>query len=511
MLRKTTQIDTNVSSESMSSKSFASNVVTIATGTAIAQIVGIIATPFITRYYGPDAFGLFALFTSIASILTIIACLRYELAIMLPKSDEEAANVFGLSIVILIVITLLSIPVLMVSQQPLLQLLNAPELGQYFWLIPPTIVLTGAFGTLNYWNTRTKQFQRLAIARVMKSFSTTGIQLGMGVAGLASGGVLIAASVIGQLVSTLALSIQILREHLAFFRQTITRKGMIAALKQYSNFPKYDIWSALLNNFSGILPVFILSMYFNPTVVGYYSLGLMVLMLPIGLIGESVAQVFFQKAAEAKNISQTDLKNAVEYTIKPLLFLCVFPTLLLLIIGPELFRVVFGPMWQESGDYARFLSLWMCSVFICAPLSVLFNIFQKLHINLLLNFLQMVARVIALIVGATLGSALTAIILFSVVGFISNDISIIYLLKLSDVSLLKQARILLKYVLLSIPFLIIILIVQYIPWVNDSGLVILSGILTIFYYILAMRNDPEILDPIKNFTSKIPIIKKFLQ
>lgn len=493
----------------MSSKSFASNVATIATGTAIAQIIGIFATPIITRYYGPEAFGLFALFTSIASIVTIIACLRYELAIMLPKSDEEAANVFGLSIVILVVISVISIPVFMVSQQPLEQVLNAPELGQYFWLIPPTILLSGAFIALNYWNTRTKQFQRLAIARVMKSCSTTGIQLGMGFAGLASGGVLIGASVIGQLVSTLALGIQIMRDHLAFFQQTITRKGMIAALKQYSNFPKYDIWSAVLSNFSGILPVFILSIYFNPAVVGYYSLGLMVFAVPTGLIADSVAQVFFQKAAEAKHISQTELKNAIVYTLKPLLFLCIFPTILLLLIGPELFRVVFGPAWQESGEYARFLSIWMCSVFITVPFSVLFNIFQKQQMNLLFNSLQMGARVIALFVGATLGDALTAVILFSVVGFISNVLPILYLFKLSAVSLRIPARIVLKYFLLSIPFIIIILVLLYVPWMNDLGLVIISGILTILYFILAMRNDPEILGPVKIFTSKIPIIKKF--
>ena len=103
----------------MTSSSFASNVVTIVTGTAIAQIIVILATPVITRLYGPEAFGLFALFSSIISILVTVGCLRYELAIMLPKSDEDAANVFGLCIFLLMVITVVSFPIIMVSQQPI--------------------------------------------------------------------------------------------------------------------------------------------------------------------------------------------------------------------------------------------------------------------------------------------------------------------------------------------------------------------------------------------------------
>jgi len=489
---------------------FTSNVVTLVTGTAIAQIIAILATPFITRFYGPEAFGLFALFSSIAGIFTIIGCLRYELAIMLPKSDEEAANVFGLSILILLTMSLLSIPVFMVCQQPLEQFLNAPQLGQFIWLIPPAIFFTGAFLALNSWNTRTKHFQRLAIARVMKSFSTTGIQLGVGFAGFASGGMLIGASVIGQLVATLVLGLQIMREHLSFFKQKITTKGMIAVLKQYSNFPKYDIWSALLNNFSGSLPVFILSIYFNSAVLGYYSLGLMVLTLPLSLIGDAVAQVFFQSGAEAKNISHLKLQETVENTIKPLIFLSFFPTLLLVLIGPELFGVVFGIQWQEAGTYVRYLSVWMFIVFTDAPLSTLFVIFQKQKLNLILNILQMVARTVGLIIGAILGNALLAIILFALAGIITNLISVIYLFRLSELSLLIPARILLKYFLSSVPFILIIVFIQLIPQINTIELVIFSFILTIIYYVLVIKNDPDLLSLLKNITSQIPLIKKIL-
>ena len=220
---------------------------------------------------------------------------------MIPQSDEDAANVFGLCIFIVILISILSIPVIILFQKSFEELLKNPQIGQFFWLIPLSIVLSGAFQALNYWNTRYKKFHRLAIAQVINSGATKGIQLGVGIIGYASGGVLIGATIIGQFLSTLAIGVEIINKDLSFFKQNITWKGMANALKRFSNFPKYDIWSALLNAISGALPIFILTMYFNPTIVGYYALGLMVLQLPLSLIGSAVTQVFFQKAAEAKN------------------------------------------------------------------------------------------------------------------------------------------------------------------------------------------------------------------
>ena len=75
--------------------SFAGDVLKLVSGTTLAQAIGILITPILTRLYAPEAFGTLALFTSITSILSVIACMRYELAIMLPESDEEAANLLG--------------------------------------------------------------------------------------------------------------------------------------------------------------------------------------------------------------------------------------------------------------------------------------------------------------------------------------------------------------------------------------------------------------------------------
>ena len=71
---------------------FSHNVLTLMTGTTIAQAIPIAISPILTRIYTPKDFGLYGLFISIIMVLSSIISARYELAIMLPVKDEDAVN-----------------------------------------------------------------------------------------------------------------------------------------------------------------------------------------------------------------------------------------------------------------------------------------------------------------------------------------------------------------------------------------------------------------------------------
>ena len=71
--------------------------------------------------------------------------MRYELAIMLPKTDEEAANLLGLSLLCVTVITGLTVPALYFGGDALLSLLRAPEPGSYLILVSPFVFVSEYF------------------------------------------------------------------------------------------------------------------------------------------------------------------------------------------------------------------------------------------------------------------------------------------------------------------------------------------------------------------------------
>ena len=64
------------------------------TGTGMAQTITILFSPILTRLFTPEEFGIFYLFSALADILVIFATGRYELAILIPKDEKDAANTF---------------------------------------------------------------------------------------------------------------------------------------------------------------------------------------------------------------------------------------------------------------------------------------------------------------------------------------------------------------------------------------------------------------------------------
>lgn len=488
----------NVPASSRSS-AFGVDVLTLVTGTTIAQIITILASPIITRLYGPETFGLLALFTSITSIIGVIACMRYELAIMLPESDEEAANVFGLCIIFIVIVSVISIIPLVLFQQLLVQFLKAPQLGPFLWLIPPTIFISGIFLTLNYWNTRTKQFHRLSIARVLSSFSSTGSQLGMGFLGYASGGALIGGSVLGQIVGSLTLGIQIMREHLSFFKQNISWKGMKNVQKRYSNFPKYDVWSALLNTISWQIPVFLLSYFFSTTVVGYYSIGMLIIQFPMSFVGGAIAQVFFQRSAEAYH--QEKLSFLATEVFDVLLKLSMFPMLVLTICGEDLFLEIFGPAWGEAGIYVQILSIWAIFWFIASPLSTIITVREKLKLSLNLSLLNFSTRFVSIVIGGLFGSVFLALALFSLSGVLIYGFGCFIFLNLADVPAAKTFNMIITRFSYAGPFLIPLIVMKILSF-SAFIITLMAFAVSIAYCLFIFFTDPNLRNFICDLTGQ---------
>ena len=412
--------------------SFAGDVLKLVSGTTFAQALGVLLSPLLTRLYSPESFGVLALFTSITGIISVVACLRYELAIMLPERDEEAANLLAVSLLSVVAIAALSLLIVSLGRPLLLGLLRAPALGPYLWLVPLMVFFAGAFGALNYWNSRTKHFGRLSVVRVLSAFSTYTVNLGVGYAGHATGGTLIGAAVLGSALSALELGRRIWRDDKGLFRANIRLPFMRQGMVRYQKFPLIDTWSALLNTVSWQLPPLMLSYFFSATVVGHYALGLRVLQLPMSLIGGAIAQVFFQRAAEAK--LQGALDRVARSTFQRLASFGLFPILILSVIGREAFTVVFGYTWGQAGVYAQILSLWIFFWFVSSPITTIVSVLEKQRFGLFWNVTLLATRLASLLLGGILGSPQIALGLFSATGAIVYGYVVFKLLAFAGVS-----------------------------------------------------------------------------
>ena len=69
-------------------------------GGAGSQAINFLALPVISRLYAPKDYAVWAIIMASSSILGSIACLRYELAIVIPYDDEEASSLFWLCVIL---------------------------------------------------------------------------------------------------------------------------------------------------------------------------------------------------------------------------------------------------------------------------------------------------------------------------------------------------------------------------------------------------------------------------
>ena len=485
--------------------SFVGDVVTISAGTAVAQLIGVITTPLLTRVFGVEAFGLLGLFISMIHIGEVISCLRYESSIMLPASDEEAANQLALSLTVAVIISSILFLVLWIGKYWLADLLKSPDLAPYIPWVSFTTLISGFFVALNSWNTRTKHFHRLATAKVLSIGGTSLSQLLIGLAGFTRGGHLIAGNIFGLSLSTLFLIIKIWIDHSLFFLRHISVTKMIAGMKRYRKFPLVSSWSSLLNTTSLQLPSLLLAAFFSPTVVGFYMLGHRVLRMPLSLIGNSISQVFYQRASEAR--LSGNLSSLVFNIISRLIAIGMFPILLLAIAGREIFVFIFGGNWGEAGIYMQILSIWTLFVFIGNPISTLTNVLEKQEASLIFNIILISSRVASLILGGLLGNVYLALVLFSASGVIAWAIYSLWLLQKSGVSPMSFLKLIGKYILISAPFLVVIIVYKSYFVSNPFIIVLLCGVAMLIYYGIVIYQDRTIQQFLFTYVKKFGLVK----
>jgi O-antigen/teichoic acid export membrane protein len=483
-------------SDNSKKESFVFDVLTLAGGTTFAQILTVLAAPVLTRLYGPDDFGVWAIYLSITSIISVIACMRYEYSIMLPESSEEAVNLLGLSFLAVLLVTGLTFPVIWCFKEPMVNILNSQQIGNYLWLVPPFIFVNGLFLALNSWNSRTKLFKRLSLSRVFSSVSSTVTQVGIGFIEKTGASGLIVGSLAGQSIATFALGGQIWRDDRKLIVKNLSWEKIYEGFKKYRKFSLVDTWGALMNSISWQLPAFLLSAFFTPAVVGFYSLGFRLLQMPMSLIGGSISQVFFQRASRA--FAEGTLASLVENVFRMLVVIGMFPILILTIVGSDVFTVIFGKAWAEAGIYAQILSLWAFVWFISSPLTAIYVVVKKYHFGFHYNFFNLITRLLSLTIGGLLGNARTALILFSLSGIAVYGYLCLKMMSYAGVKTSKVMKIVISNFILFVPAGTVIITLKILE-IDKILLVIFSGMIVCLYYVYILKKDAQMKKIIREF------------
>ena len=404
---------------------FFRNVAIVMSGTVVAQAVGMLIMPLVTRLYSPADFGVLGAFNAFLSIAGAGIALQYSDAVVLPKSDLDAAALVAASSLSILVLTgLLGAGVLLF---PGFFRSWAGQGGAGWMLLFLILALpvTGLNQTLQAWCTRRKAFKTTAHSQMARPACSLSMQVAAGFAHLGWGG-LVSGSIAGDAAATAVLARESLRADGSLLRQAFTWKHLKAVGREYVDFPLYSMPQNVLNAASQGIPVLLLTRYFGPAVAGSYALGMRVLQAPMSLILTSVRQVLLQRATEVHNHGQR-LWPLLARSTGLLALIAFAPAVLIALLSPVVFRWAFGPDWGLAGECARWLVLWLGIMFCNLPAALLGRILRQQRNLLIFDVLLLAARVTSLVLAARALSPVQTVMVFSLVGFAFNVFFILWI------------------------------------------------------------------------------------
>jgi lipopolysaccharide exporter len=389
-------------------------VLTLLAGTGLAQLVSLCAIPVLTRFYSPESFGLLGLFMGCVSVLGNVATLRYELAILLPEEQRDAAAVFAVCLPVVMLVALATLLGVAFGREPLAAALGQPQLAPLLWWLPLSVLAFGTFQALNFWATRAAHFREVGSMQVLRSVAAAIIQLGGAAAGAAAW-FLVAGQTGAHTIAALEWLRRTWTRDAAVLKPGFEPARMRAAAHRFRGFPLQGSPQVLINSISQTLPLFLLGMLFSPQIAGFYVLAQRVLEAPSQLLSSSFRQALMPRYARAI-ASGSRLAPEFARTTR-FLFVLGLPALpLLYFFGEQLFAMAFGAEWQTAGTFAGWLVLVLVLDLATPPATSLLVALERQRLQLVFEALTLSGRAVAIVAGGLRQDPVFAIAAFALIG-----------------------------------------------------------------------------------------------
>lgn len=373
------------------------HVLTVLSGALGAQALPLLAAPVITRMVTPAEMGAFSMWLGAIAVAAIGATLRLETAMILDHGRLQQKTCFSV-VAWTATAAALGLTLLLAGGR----LAGVAALCRLSWPALLTIGagtwLTAYLQTTLAYATSHNAFGKAARARVLGAATIAGAQLALLFAG-AGALALLAGQLLGLLVGLGAATVLLdpPRPELSLRLGPVQR----AYLRRHKAFWRFALPSNLLNVMVGQLPLFLIGVRHGVLAAGLFALTQRVLGAPVALLASSVLEVFKRQSVHDFQ-TKGNCREAYVTTLRALLLLGLFPSLLLFLFSPTLFAWVFGEPWRAAGQLAQVLAPLYFLNFIASPLSYVFLVAGKQKIELAWQLALAVVTASAFLLPSTL-------------------------------------------------------------------------------------------------------------
>ena len=353
----------------------------LASSSIIAQIICFFLVPVITRMYSPEEFARFTYILSLLSLFMGVINFRYDMSIV-KVSDER--DVF---ILIKGALLLGGIFTLLISIFIGIFFLFKEDFFWYHSLYFFLILLSYAIiNVLTAYNNRNREYKIISSVNLIRPLAQNVGAILLGVLSFRASGLLLS-YLLGQLLG-LKEQNKSLRVHWRMI-SSIPLKDVKNQLIVHKDQLIYSTPAQFINGFSYSSLSIIIEWMFSLTILGYYSISVRLLGLPLSVISGNVSKIFYENASREFEKYHT-YRKTLKYTFLFLFFLAVPMVLLMMTVVPSLCGYYLGEEWKKAGDYIFILAPMFGIRFIVTSLSPALIIVNKQKIDLYLQILFIV-------------------------------------------------------------------------------------------------------------------------
>jgi lipopolysaccharide exporter len=404
--------------------------------TVLMQIISIGTIPILSRLFSPKSFGIHGTYRSTIIIVSIILTLCMEMAIVLPKGDFEKKRIYLTTFFTLLsttIILLLIYYLFIFFDVNLLSNIYQNKNNSFIFLI---LIGSALIGLTNMNQSRLvslKMFKEIALSRfILPSmfflFAVLFYYSGYNFEGL------VYAQILAYIVLFLFLH-KFIKLNFKIFNFRIFKE----VFKKYKEIPIFTFPNTLLNTISLNLPLIILGVLYNDTVVGYYAIGVKLVSLPVSFISSSFTQVFYKKTIDLYNDNRNKFHVFVKKTMFGLLAIGIIIFSIIYFLIPQLVPLFLGSQWVESVDYLQFICFWQALMLVNSPVASIAILLKKQKQLLIFQILYLITRSFALWYPYYLGlTAKDSVLFYAITGVVFNIYLFGFLLKISRKSKNKQ-------------------------------------------------------------------------
>lgn len=413
---------------------FIRNVMKVGGGAAGGQFILVLASPIITRLYGPEPFGLWGVFSSIAGIVVPAAALSYTTAIILPRDEATARGLVRISLIATVTTSIATTLLFLAAGPALATALGVRTASSILPLIGAFVLAAGLGEVARQRMIRQQQFNGLAVTNSSASMITAAAQV---VGGLIAPGALtlVLTSTFSKLADSAAKWWLVTRNSTTSGEIGLRGLRLRPLASEYRHFPLFRMPQVVIDGVSQAIPPVMLAAFFGPAAAGFYTLCRTVLLLPGGLIGNAVADVFYPRITAAFQ-GQELLTRIVVKASALTFFAGTLPFITIILFGPWLFTLAFGTEWSEAGTYAQWMSIWLWPMLANRPALQAIHVLSLQKFHLMFTIAGTILRLGA-IVGAyaVFATPIASVAAYSIVGCVSNLVliaAVVYVCRRQD-------------------------------------------------------------------------------